>query len=184
MHPRPGASEVDSRSQGPWPGCGRLSIGRRSTLEFRLRRYDMQNQVTEIQAGWTVHDRDGRELGKVIRLDTRSMWVKGKGLLAREMEILTLPRQRGGERVRGVEHRPVGDLGWARRRRSSRLANGDHGSKYKWSTRSLLWRTTTRARQQPSGPLRGRAMPAGSPSGCRPTVARSGSGRRPGPTRR
>jgi hypothetical protein len=47
----------------------------------------MQNQVTEIQAGWSVWDRDGRELGKVVRLDPHSMWVKGKGLFAREMEI-------------------------------------------------------------------------------------------------
>jgi hypothetical protein len=47
----------------------------------------MQNQATEIQAGWTVRDRDGHELGKVLRLDPRSMWVKRSGLLAREMEI-------------------------------------------------------------------------------------------------
>ena len=47
----------------------------------------MAQAVTGIQPGWTVHDRDGVELGAVTRLDDRSVWIKRGRFFKHEVEI-------------------------------------------------------------------------------------------------
>jgi hypothetical protein len=47
----------------------------------------MTHAVMGIQPGWTVHDRDGVELGAVTRLDDRSVWIKRGRIFRHEVEI-------------------------------------------------------------------------------------------------
>jgi len=47
----------------------------------------MTQAVMGIQPGWTVHDREGVDLGAVTRLDDRSLWVKRGRIIRREVEI-------------------------------------------------------------------------------------------------
>ncbi len=49
----------------------------------------MQIERESIQPGWMVFDRNGQEVGKVIRADQASIRVKKGGLLGGEMSLPT-----------------------------------------------------------------------------------------------